>query len=177
MRDVSPTGIMRATKRWLPRLPRHATTTDVEQRLKVEGGAAYSTPLQFTGPPALQDLSANRPFPLQVQLVTPPWQVDRTAPLPSSCAAGRGGGCIPDPEWLQSSRPTTDRRPRAREPSAGGPSDAGRGRLGRNGARRNPGDKRLEGGHLRVERQEKRPLVRAALSSRHVDVRDLANIG
>src|SRR5919109_1761617 len=56
----------------------HATTMDAEQRLKVEGvGQLASTPLQFTlSSGTLQDLSANRPFPLQVQLVTPPWQVD-----------------------------------------------------------------------------------------------------
>ena len=56
----------------------HATTTDAEQRLKVEGvGQLASTPLQFTlSAGTLQDLSANRPSPLQVQLVTPPWQVD-----------------------------------------------------------------------------------------------------
>jgi AsmA family protein len=56
----------------------HATTMDAEQRLKVEGvGQLVSTPLQFTlYSGTLQDLSANRPFPLQVQLVTPPWQVD-----------------------------------------------------------------------------------------------------
>jgi AsmA family protein len=56
----------------------HATTTDTEQRLKVEGvGQLASIPLQFTlYSGTLQDLSANRPFPLQVHLVTPPWQVD-----------------------------------------------------------------------------------------------------
>jgi len=52
----------------------HATTTDAEQRLKVEGvGQLGSTPLQFTlYSGTLQDLSANRPFPLQVHLVAPP---------------------------------------------------------------------------------------------------------
>src|SRR4029453_3158454 len=56
----------------------HATTTDVEQRLKVEGvGQLASTPLQFTlSSGTLQDLSANRPSPLQGHLVTPPRQVD-----------------------------------------------------------------------------------------------------
>src|SRR4029453_4721684 len=55
-----------------------ATEADVEQRLKVEGvGQLASTPLQFTlSSGTLQDLSANRPSPLQVHLVTPPWQVD-----------------------------------------------------------------------------------------------------
>ena len=49
-----------------------------EQRLKVEGvGQLATMPLQFTlycG--TLQDLSANRPSPVQVQLIMHPWQVD-----------------------------------------------------------------------------------------------------
>ncbi len=49
-----------------------------EQRLKIEGvGQLATMPLQFTlYSGTLQDLSANRPFPVQVQLIMPPWQVD-----------------------------------------------------------------------------------------------------
>jgi hypothetical protein len=56
----------------------HATTMDAEQRLTIEGvGQLASMPLQFTlSSGTLQDLSANKPFPIQVQLITAPWQVD-----------------------------------------------------------------------------------------------------
>jgi hypothetical protein len=56
----------------------HATTMDAEQRLTIEGvGQLASMPLQFTlYAGTLQDVSANKPFPVQVQLITPPWQVD-----------------------------------------------------------------------------------------------------
>jgi hypothetical protein len=55
-----------------------ATTVHPEQRLKVEGvGQLGAMPLQFTlYSGTLQDLSANRPSPVQVQLIMQPWQVD-----------------------------------------------------------------------------------------------------
>jgi uncharacterized protein involved in outer membrane biogenesis len=157
-----------------------ATTMDVEQRLKVEGvGQLASTPLQFTlYSGTLQDLSANRPFPVQVQLVTPPWQADLN-------------GTIAQPLQLQgiaaevSLTRLTPEQPsdhhgqaaQSQEPYklAGHLTQEGdvwavRGLAGTLGTSDLRGD-------IFLEMQEKRPLVRAELFSRHLDARDLQALG
>src|SRR5262249_18359466 len=55
-----------------------AATTGPEQRLDVEGaGQLADLPFRLTGHGgALQDLTGNKPYPLQVQLVVDQWQVD-----------------------------------------------------------------------------------------------------
>jgi len=54
------------------------TTTGPEQRLAVEGAGQFADlPFRLTGHGgALQDLTGNKPYPLQVQLVVDQWQVD-----------------------------------------------------------------------------------------------------
>jgi len=157
----------------------HATTTDAEQRLKVEGvGQLGSTPLQFTlSSGTLQDLSANRPFPLQVQLVTPPWQVDLHGTMAQPLQL-QGVAADVSLTRLASEQPSEHGQAApSQEPSqlAGhltqeGDGWAVRGLAGTLGISDLRGD-------IFVERQEKRPLVRAALFSRHLDVRDLQALG
>ena len=157
-----------------------ATTMEAEQRLKVEGVGQFATmPLQFTlqcG--TLQDLSANRPSAVQVQLITPPWQVDLN-------------GTVAQPLQLQGVAADVSLTRLAPEQ----PSDhhgqvapsqtpyklvghltqegnvwALRGLAGTLGTSDLRGD-------IFLEMQEKRPLVRAELFSRHLDVRDLQAVG
>src|SRR4029453_3177248 len=66
----------------------YATTTDAEQRLKVEGvGQLASTPLQFTlNSGTLQDLSANRPSPCRCTRSRLRGRSTCTVPLPSPCS-------------------------------------------------------------------------------------------
>src|SRR4029450_551995 len=70
----------------------YAMTMAPEQRLNIEGvGQLATTPLQFTvSSGTLQDLSANRPSPVQVQLITPPWQVDLNGSQEGDLWAVRG---------------------------------------------------------------------------------------
>jgi uncharacterized protein involved in outer membrane biogenesis len=157
----------------------HATTTDAEQRLKVEGvGQLVSTPLQFTlYSGTLQDLSANRPFPLQVQLVTPPWQVDLHGTIAQPLQL-QGVAADVSLTRLASEQPSDyGQAAPSQEPSklAGHLTQEGdvwavRGLAGTLGTSDLRGD-------IFVERQEKRPLVRAELFSRHLDVRDLQTLG
>ena len=158
----------------------HATTTDAEQRLKVEGvGQLASTPLQFTlSAGTLQDLSANRPSPLQVHLVTPPWQVDLhgtiAQPLQLQGVAAevsltRGASAQPSDHHGQAA-PSQEPSQLAGHLTQEGDVWAVRGLAGTLGTSDLRGD-------IFVERQEQRPLVRAALFSRHLDVRDLQALG
>ena len=157
----------------------HATTTDAEQRLKVEGvGQLASTPLQFTlYAGTLQDLSANRPFPLQVQLVTPPWQIDLH-------------GTIAQPLQLQGVVAEVSlTRLASEQPSDHGQAAPSQEPYKLTGHLTQEGDgwavRGLAGtlgtsdlrGDIFLEMQEKRPLVRAELFSRHLDVRDLQALG
>ena len=158
----------------------HATTMDAEQRLKVEGvGQLASTPLQFSvSSGTLQDLSANRPFPLQVQLVTPPWQVDLHGTIAQPLQL-QGVAADVSLTRLTSEQPSDHHGQAAssQEPykltghlTQEGDGWAVRGLAGTLGTSDLRGD-------IFVERQEKRPLVRAELFSRHLDVRDLQALG
>jgi len=154
----------------------HATTTDAEQRLQVEGvGQLASTPLQFTlYSGTLQDLSANRPFPLQVHLVTPPWQVDLHGTIAQPLQL-QGVAADVSLTRLASEQPSDHHGQAA--PSQAPYQLAGHltqegdvwavreltGPLGSSDLR----------GDVFLDMQEKRPLVRAELVSRHLDVRDL----
>ena len=157
----------------------HATTMDAEQRLKVKGvGQLASTPLQFSvSSGTLQDLSANRPFPLQVQLVTPPWQVDLH-------------GTIAQPLQLQGvAADVSLTRLTSEQPSDHGQAASSQEPYKLTGHLTQEGDgwavRGLAGtlgtsdlrGDIFLEMQEKRPLVRAELFSRHLDVRDLQALG
>jgi len=153
----------------------HATTMDAEQRLKIEGtGQLASMPLQFTlYSGTLQDLSANQPFPVQVQLITPPWQVELN-------------GTIAQPLQLQgvaanvsltrfAPEQPSDHHEQAPYQLTGhlmqeGDGWAVRGLAGTLGTSDLKGD-------IFLEMQEKRPIVRAELSSRHLDGRDLQALG
>jgi len=158
----------------------HATTTDAEQRLKVEGvGQLASTPLQFTlSSGTLQDLSANRPFPVQVHLVTPPWQVDLHGTIAQPLQL-QGVAADVSLTRVASEQPSDHHGQAApsQEPSklAGHLTQEGDGWAVR-GLAGTLGTSDLRG-DIFVERQEKRPLVRAELFSRHVDVRDLQTLG
>src|SRR4029453_19012734 len=75
-----------------------AATTGPEQRLAVEGaGQVADLPFRLTGHGgALQDLTDNKPYPLQVQLVVDQWQVDLngTVAQPLQMQGGGGGGSL-----------------------------------------------------------------------------------
>ena len=158
----------------------HATTREAEQRLKVEGvGQLASTPLQFSvSSGTLQDLSANRPFPLQVQLVTPPWQVDLHGTIAQPLQL-QGVAADVSLTRLTSEQPSDHHGQAAssQEPyqlvghlTQEGDGWAVRGLAGTLGTSDLRGD-------IFLEMQEKRPLVRAELFSRHLDVRDLQALG
>jgi uncharacterized protein involved in outer membrane biogenesis len=156
-----------------------ATTMHPEQRLKIEGvGQLTTMPLQFTlycG--MLQDLSANRPFPLQAQLIMHPWQVDLNGaiaqPLQLQGVAAEmsltrlapeqpsdhHGQAVPSQEPYQLVGHLTQE----------GDIWAVRELVGTLGTSDLRGD-------ISLEMQEKRPLVRAELFSRHLDVRDLQTL-
>src|SRR4030095_4764249 len=151
----------------------HATTMDAEQRLQVEGvGQLASTPLQFTvSSGTLQDLSANRPFPLQVHLVTPPWQVDLNGTMAQPLQL-QGVAAEVSLTRLASEQPSD-------HPGQAAPSQAPyqlAGHLTQEGEvwavrelTGTLGSSDLSGDIL-LEMQEKRPLVRAELVSRYLDV-------
>jgi uncharacterized protein involved in outer membrane biogenesis len=154
----------------------HATTMDAEQRLQVEGvGQLASMPLQFTlYSGTLQDLSANRPFPVQVQLVTPPWQVDLNGTMAQPLQL-QGMTADVSLTRLAPEQPSDHHGQAApsQEPYklAGHLTQEGdvwavrglAGTLGKSDLR----------GDIFLEMQEQRPLVRAELFSRYLDVRDL----
>ena len=153
-----------------------ATTMHPEQRLKVEGvGQLATMPLQFTlycG--MLRDLNANRPFPLQVQLIMHPWQVDLN-------------GTIAQPVQLQGVAAEVSLTRLAPEQPSDHHGQAAPGQEPYQlvGHLAQEGDvwavRELAGtlgtsdlrGDIFLEMQEKRPLVRAELFSRYLDVRDL----
>src|SRR4029453_13425538 len=158
----------------------HATTTDAEQRLKVEGvGQLASTPLQFTlYSGTLQDLSANRPFPLQVHLVTPPWQVDLHGTMAQPLQL-QGVAADVSLTRLTSEQPSDHHGQAAtsQEPYklAGHLTQEGdvwavRGLAGALGTSDLRGD-------IFLEMQEQRPLVRAPLFSRPFDWLSLQGVG
>ena len=157
-----------------------ATTMEAEQRLKVEGVGQFATmPLQFTlqcG--TLQDLSANRPSAVQVQLITPPWQVDLNGtvaqPLQLQGVAADVSLTRLAPEQPSDHHgqvaPSQTPYKLAGHLTQEGNVWALRGLAGTLGTSDLRGD-------IFLEMQEKRPLVRAELFSRHVDVRDLQAVG
>ena len=158
----------------------HATTREAEQRLNVEGvGQLASTPLQFSvSSGTLQDLRANRPFPVQVQLVTPPWQVDLHGTIAQPLQL-QGVAAEVSLTRLTSEQPSDHHGQAAssQEPyqlvghlTQEGDGWAVRGLAGTLGTSDLRGD-------IFLEMQEKRPLVRAELFSRHLDVRDLQALG
>jgi uncharacterized protein involved in outer membrane biogenesis len=149
-----------------------AMTVQPEQRLKVEGvGQFGAMPLQFTlSSGTLQDLSANRPSPVQVQLVMQPWQVDLQGTIAqplqlqgvaaevsvTRLAADQQGQAAPRqaPYWL------------AGHLTQEGDVWAVRGLTG------TLGSSDLAGAVFLAIR-DKRPFVRATLVSHHMDMRDL----
>ena len=153
-----------------------ATTMHPEQRLKVEGvGQLATMPLQFTlycG--TLQDLSANRPSPVQVQLIMHPWQVDLhgtiAQPLQLQGVAAEVSltRLAPDQpsDHPGQAAPSQEPYQLAGHLTQEGDVWAVRGLAGTLGTSDLRGD-------IFLEMQEKRPLVRAELFSRHLDVRDL----
>jgi uncharacterized protein involved in outer membrane biogenesis len=148
-----------------------ATTMHPEPRLTVEGVGQFATiPLQFTlycG--TLQDLSANKSWPVQVQLVMQPWQVDLNGSIAQPLQL-QGVAAEVSLTRLASGQPS-DHDGQASYQLAGHLTReadvwAMRGLAGTLGT----SDLR---GNIFVEMQEKPPLVRAELFSRHLDVRDL----
>jgi len=153
----------------------HATTMAAEQRLTIEGvGQLASMPLQFTlYAGTLQDVSANKPFPVQVQLITPPWQVDLHGTMAQPLQL-QGVAAEVSLTRLAPAQPS-DHHEQAPYQLTGhltqeGDGWAVRGLAGTLGTSDVQGD-------IFLERQEKRPFVRAELVSRHVDVRDLQALG
>jgi uncharacterized protein involved in outer membrane biogenesis len=156
-----------------------ATTLTSEQRLQIEGaGQVANMPLRFTlycG--TLQDLSANRPSPVQVQLVMQPWQVDLNGTIAQPLQLQ---GVVADVALarLAPDQPSDDQGPAA-------PSQSPHrltGHLTREGdvwaVRELTGTLGTSDltGDVFLEMQEKPPLVRAELFSRHLDVRDLQTL-
>jgi hypothetical protein len=157
-----------------------ATTLTSERRLQVEGaGQVADMPLQFTlycGTP--QDLSANRPFPVQVQLVMQPWRVDLQGTIAQPLQL-QGVAADVSLTRLAPEQPSGDQGPAAPSPSA----ERVTGHLTREGdvwavheLTGTLGTSDLTG-DVSLEMQEQRPLVRAGLFSRHLDVRDLQTLG
>jgi AsmA family protein len=153
----------------------HATTMDAEQLLKIEGvGQLASMPLQFTlYSGTLQDVSANKPFPVQVQLITPPWQVDLNGTMAQPLQLQ---GVAADVSLTRfAPEQPSDHHEQAPYQLTGHLTQEGDGWAVR-GLAGTLGTSDLQG-DIFLEMQEKRPLVRAELLSRHVDVRDLQALG
>ena len=153
----------------------HATTMEPEQRLKIAGvGQLANTPLQFTfSSGTLQDLSANRPSPLQVQLITPPWQVDLHGTIAQPLQL-QGVAAEVSLTRVAPAQPS-DHHEQAPSQLTGHLTQEGDGWAVR-GLAGTLGTSDLRG-DIFLERQEKRPLVRAALFSRYLDGRDLQALG
>ena len=152
-----------------------ATTMEPEQRLKIAGvGQLANTPLQFTlSSGTLQDLSANRPSPLQVQLITPPWQVDLHGTIAQPLQL-QGVAAEVSLTRVAPAQPS-DHHEQAPSQLTGHLTQEGDGWAVR-GLAGTLGTSDLRG-DIFLERQEKRPLVRAELFSRHLDGRDLQALG
>jgi AsmA family protein len=153
----------------------HATTIAAEQRLNIEGvGQLASMPLQFTlYSGTLQDVSANKPFPIQVQLITPPWQVDLNGTMAQPLQLQ---GVAADVSLTRfAPEQPSDHHEQAPYQLTGHLTQEGDGWAVR-GLAGTLGTSDLQG-DIFLEMQEKRPLVRAELLSRHVDVRDLQALG
>src|SRR5919198_5269337 len=149
-----------------------AMTVQPEQRLKVEGvGQFGAMPLQFTlSSGTLQDLSANRPSPVQVQLVMQPWQVDLQ-------------GTIAQPLQLQGvAAEVSVTRLAAAQQGQAAPRQAPYRLAGHltqegevwamRGLTGTLGSSDLAGAVF-LAIPDKRPFVRATLVSHHMDMRDL----
>src|SRR4029434_1751224 len=153
----------------------HATTMEAEQRLKIEGvGQLASMPLQFTlYSGTLQDVSANKPFPVQVQLITPPWQVDLNGTMAQPLQLQ---GVAADVSLTRfAPEQPSDYHEQAPYQLTGHLTQEGDGWAVR-GLAGTLGTSDLQG-DIFLEMHAKRPLVRAELWSRHVDVRDLQALG
>ena len=152
-----------------------ATTMEPEQRLKIAGvGQLANTQLQFTlSSGTLQDLSANRPSPLQVQLITPPWQVDLHGTIAQPLQL-QGVAAEVSLTRVAPAQPS-DHHEQAPSQLTGHLTQEGDGWAVR-GLAGTLGTSDLRG-DIFLERQEKRPLVRAELFSRYLDGRDLQALG
>jgi uncharacterized protein involved in outer membrane biogenesis len=157
-----------------------ATTTDPEQRLEVEGAGQFADlPFRLTGHGgALQNLKDNKPYPVQVQLVVDQWQVDLNGtvaqPLQMQGVAGEVSltRVFPDqPSGTQE---------QATQAAAGQGAYRLTGHLTREGevwaVRELAGTlgKSDLAGVLSVDLRGQRPLLEAEISSRTLDIRDLA---
>jgi len=153
-----------------------ATIVPPEQRLQVAGvGQLDAMPLQFTlYSGTLQELSANRPSPMQVQLIIQPWQVDlhgtiaQPLQLQGVTAEVSVTRLAPDQSADHHGQAAPHQAPYrlAGQLTQEGDVWAVRGLTGTLGTSDLAGE-------VFLEIQDKRPLVRATLVSRHLDVRDL----
>ena len=157
-----------------------AAMTGPDQRLNVEGtGQVAGLPFQLTGHGgALQDLTGNKPYPLQVQIVIDQWQGDlngtvaqplqlqgvavevslaRVFPAPPSGKPGQGAQMAPGPAPYRLAGHLT------REGGVWTVRELA-GTLGTSDL----------AGAVSLDVQGKRPLLEAQLFSRTLDVRDLA---
>jgi AsmA family protein len=157
-----------------------ATTTGPEQRLEVEGAGQFADiPFRLTGHGGgLQDLNDNKLYPLQVQLVVDQWQVDLNGtvaqPLQMQGVAGE----------MSLARVFPDQPSGAQEQAT--QAAAGQGPYRLTGYLTREGDvwavRELAGtlgksdlaGVLSIDLRGQRPLLEAELSSRTLDIRDLA---
>ena len=156
-----------------------ATTVQPAQRLKVEGvGQFGAMPLQFTVySGTLQDLSANRPSPVQVRLVMQPWQVDlngtiaQPLQLQGVAAEVSVARLAPDQPTDRQGQISPHQAPYrlAGHLTQEGDDWAVRGLTGTLGASDLTGE-------VFLAIRDKRLLVRATLVSRHLDVRDLQTL-
>jgi uncharacterized protein involved in outer membrane biogenesis len=157
-----------------------ATTTGPEQRLEVEGAGQFADlPFRLTGHGgALQDLNDNKPYPLQVQLVVDQWQVDLNGtvaqPLQMQGVAGE----------VSLARVFPDQPSGTQEQAT--QAAAGQGPYQLTGHLTREGDvwavRELAGtlgksdlaGVLSIDLRGQRPFLEAEISSRTLDIRDLA---
>ena len=178
---ASPTMTMPATHVLRMTLAEvQATTTGPEQRLEVEGAGQFADlPFRLTGHGgALQDLNDNKPYPLQVQLVVDQWQVDLNGtvaqPLQMQGVAGEVSVARVFPD-----QPSGTQEQETQAAPGQGPYRL-TGHLTREGdvwaVRELAGTlgKSDLAGVLSIDLRGKRPLLEAEISSRTLDVRDLA---
>jgi uncharacterized protein involved in outer membrane biogenesis len=157
-----------------------ATTTGPEQRLEVEGaGQVADLPFRLAGHGgALQALTDNKPYPLQVQLVIDQWQVDLNGtvaqPLQLQGVAGEVSLARVFPD-----QPSGNKEQVTQAAPGPGPYRL-TGHLTREGdvlaVRELAGTlgKSDLAGVVSIDLQGKRPLLEAEITSRTLDARDLA---
>jgi uncharacterized protein involved in outer membrane biogenesis len=157
-----------------------ATTTGPEQRLEVEGaGQLADLPFRLTGHGGtLQDLNANKPYPLQVQLVVDQWQVDLNGTVAQPLQMQGVEGAVSVARVFPD-RPSGDQE-QVTQAAPGQAQYRLTGHLTREGdvwaVRELVGTlgKSDLAGVASLHMQGKRPLLEAEIVSRTLDVRDLA---